>query len=85
MATAEESKWMLDRLPTLPGLPSVGPPPDALTSDGSTNYIHKNNNKSWCELPEDPLSKSRGGPPRQVSDQKNLYYLVEEASPEQFS
>ena len=34
-ATSEESKWMLDRLPTLPGLPPVGPPPDALTSDGS--------------------------------------------------
>ena len=26
----EESKWMLHRLPTLPGLPSVGLPPDAL-------------------------------------------------------
>ncbi len=54
---------MLDRLPTLPGLPSVGPPPDALTSDISTNYIHQNNNKSWRELPEDPLSASRGGIP----------------------
>ena len=76
---------MLHRLPTLPGLPSVGLPPDALPLVAQPTTFTKTITSRGASYQKTLCPKAEEVSPRQVSDQKILYYLVEEASPAQFS
>ena len=65
----EESKWMLHRLPTLPGLPSVGLPPDALPLVAQPTTFTKTITSRGASYQKTLCPKAEEVSPRQVSDQ----------------
>ena len=53
---------------------------------GQPITFFNNNNKSWSELPENPLLRGRGGIPTPgAKAKKTLYHMVEGTAPEQFN
>ena len=69
----------------MPGLPSVGLPPDALPLVAQPTTFTKTITSRGASYQKTLYYVVEEVSPRQVPDQKNLYYVVEEASPEQYS